>query len=270
MQQNEWQYLLSRRDNNNLPHSLLITGQKGAGKTPFALAFAELLLCAEQGTKACGQCRSCKLFQAKSHPDFKFIQPEAGGKIIKIEQIRDVIDMLNKKAHQNGYQIIIIKPAHAMNNAASNALLKTLEEPQGQVMLMLLTEQPASLLPTIRSRCQRINFTQYLKPDNNTELENTFEKLRQRKLTPIEFAQKCKDLDVQIIIKSLQIWLLDIIKGQIQGSAGQTRGSAPTGFPVKGLFKCFDQLIEYNRYINNNLNKQLMLEDIGFRISNVS
>ena len=234
MHQNEWQYLLTRRDNNKLPHSLLITGQPGVGKTSFALAFAELLLCQEPGTKACGQCHSCKLFQAESHPDFKFIQPEASGKIIKIEQIRDVIDMLNKKSHQNGYQIIIIKPAHAMNSAASNALLKTLEEPQGEVMLILLTDQPASLLPTIRSRCQRINFTQYVEPENNSELQNIFEKLRQKKLSPIEFAEKCKDIDVQIIIKSLQIWLINRIKNK-----GQIQGSAPTG----NLFKCFDQLL---------------------------
>ena len=167
-QQQEWKYLLSRRDKNNLPHSLLITGEHGVGKRSFALALAELLLCSKKGVAACGQCRSCKLFQTENHPDFKFIKPEARGKIIKIEQIRDVINMLNKKSHQNGRQIIIISPAQAMNSSASNSLLKTLEEPRGDVILMLLTDQPSSLLPTIRSRCQRIAFNTHLEQKNDS------------------------------------------------------------------------------------------------------
>lgn len=252
-QQKEWQYLLNRRDKNNLPHSLLITGEQGAGKKTFALAFAELLLCDKKGVAAsCGQCRSCRLLQAESHPDLMVIQPEADSRIIKIEQIRNVIDMLSQKAHQGGYQIIIINPAHAMNAAASNALLKTLEEPQGDVMLMLLTNQPSNLLATIRSRCQRIAFNICIEQKDEFALYDKFEALLNKKMNPVEFAEKCKDIDLQVIIKYLQIWLLDLIKKQTH----------------RKLFNCFDQLIEYNKYINNNLNKTLTLENIGFKINN--
>jgi DNA polymerase-3 subunit delta' len=173
-QQSQWQYLTARINNNTLPHALLLKGPNGIGKSAFALSLAELLLC-ERNTMdsrlrgndnrdcgndngGCGTCKSCKLFAVKTHPDLYLLQPEDDSKIIKIEQVREIIFATTKKSNQNGYQVVIIDPADTMHTAASNALLKTLEEPSGAVIFILATHRPSSLPATIRSRCQQIIF----------------------------------------------------------------------------------------------------------------
>lgn len=156
-QKNEWDTLLSCRQNHRLPHAILLHGVEGLGKLNFALAFAELLLCINSGDSACGECRSCKLIKAGNYPDLFLIKPEDKDKNIKIDQIREMIATLGHTAQQGGYQIVIISPADAMNASAANALLKTLEEPLGDQTMIILTSANIALLPaTIRSRCQQI------------------------------------------------------------------------------------------------------------------
>ena len=144
---------------DKLPHALLLCGQADLGKRGFASAMAQLLLCrAPVAEKACGECPECALIGAGTHPDLRIVQPEAPSKQIKIDQIRALIEWSGHTAQRNGLKIAIIHPAETMNNATSNALLKCLEEPAGSTLMMLVTRQPARLLPTIRSRCQRVNF----------------------------------------------------------------------------------------------------------------
>lgn len=157
-QQAQWQYLLERKKNNVLPHALLLFGIAGLGKLTFAQAVANLLLCEQGNETACGQCQSCRWTAAGTHPDLFLIQPETTGKMIKVDQIRDLTEALANTAQCNGYQIAIIEPAEAMNMAAANALLKTLEEPAGKVILMLVCHHLASVPATIRSRCQKLIF----------------------------------------------------------------------------------------------------------------
>lgn len=163
-QSRQWQYLIARKNNHNLPHALLLSGQAGLGKFDFALAFAELLLCRQPVVDggnfcACGICSSCSLLAANNHPDLLVIAPEDEEKpIIKIDQIRTLIATLSNTAQQGGYQVAVIKFAETMNIAAANALLKTLEEPAAQVVLILVSSQPSFLPATIRSRCQHIVF----------------------------------------------------------------------------------------------------------------
>lgn len=157
-----WRYLFTRHKNKNLPHALLITGIEGLGKLDFANAFAELLLCNSNNKSldiACGQCKACNLLKAHTHPDLLIIQPEAKDKMIKVDQIRELTTIFNQTAQQAGYKIAIIAPAEKMNIFASNALLKTLEEPIGETILILVTTNPAHLPATIRSRCQQIKFS---------------------------------------------------------------------------------------------------------------
>ncbi len=135
-----------------LAHALLISGTEGLGKFAFAEALAQKILCAEKGNEACSQCQSCLWFQANSHPDYFLVAPEEDKKQISIAQIRELTESLTKTPY-GSFQVVIIHPAEAMNRAAANALLKTLEEPNGQVFLLLVTDHPSSLLPTIRSRC---------------------------------------------------------------------------------------------------------------------
>jgi len=160
-QSQTWDALISRHRNGNLPHAILLTGISGLGKSLFAQALAEALLCEspQADGQACGQCRSCQQMQAEGHPDFKPIAPEEGKKQIGVDQCRRLSSFLALTSHYGRYRVVVVQPADSMNESSANSLLKTLEEPpQGGVMI-LISDRPESLLPTIRSRCQQIVFT---------------------------------------------------------------------------------------------------------------
>jgi DNA polymerase-3 subunit delta' len=95
-----------------------------------------------------------------THPDFKLVEPVSEGKIIAIDQIRELSEFMGLKSHYGLGQVAIIHPAEKMNKFAANSLLKTLEEPTSASLIILVTSQPSALLPTIRSRCQKIPFPQ--------------------------------------------------------------------------------------------------------------
>jgi len=129
------------------------------GKKIFARDFASYILCyAPQNHHACGNCRACHLQQAHSHPDFTRIEPEEGGQFIKIDQIREAMNVIHSTAVVSEYRVILIVPASAMNTQSANALLKTLEEPPPHTLFMLICDQSLRLPATITSRCQKIVF----------------------------------------------------------------------------------------------------------------
>jgi len=164
--QQQWQYVLQRFQTGQMPHALLLSGPSGLGKLQFALRAVDFLLCRENKnlssganpTEPCGNCQGCRLLAAGTHPDFKLIMPEEEGKQIAIDRIREVSGFLTLKSQYADLQIVIIAPAEAMNTYAANSLLKSLEEPTPQTLLLLVSSQPSRLLPTIRSRCQNITF----------------------------------------------------------------------------------------------------------------
>lgn len=155
-QQQEWQYLINRRNSGQLPHAILIKGFDGIGKGIFAKSFAEVLLCKSDScaVTACGECDACQLTKADNHPDLTVVRPEEAGKAIKIDQIRDMVVELSSTSHQGGYRVVIIESAELLNVAAANALLKTLEEPVAHVIIILISSHYMALPATIRSRCQ--------------------------------------------------------------------------------------------------------------------
>lgn len=171
--QNElWSKLHENKQQSH--HAFLLYGPAGIGKLDFTRFLSKSILCAEQNaTGACGLCASCNWFNEDSHPDFKLISPEQEDEVegdtsnskktkkktqISIAQIRDLADFIGLSSHRSGGQrIILIYPAEALNNASANALLKMLEEPAEGVVFLLVTQQIQSLLPTIVSRCQKIN-----------------------------------------------------------------------------------------------------------------
>jgi len=159
-QHSQWQILQQRREAEKLPHALLLVGPEGIGKKVFAENFAHSILCSNntENHQACGKCRQCQLIAVGNHPDLIVIEPEEAGKAIKIEQIRQLINVADKSSQMGGYKVIIINPADAMNTNAANALLKTLEEPVRNTLLILITHRLMSLVATIRSRCQMIYF----------------------------------------------------------------------------------------------------------------
>ncbi|MFC5437600.1 DNA polymerase III subunit delta' [Rhodanobacter umsongensis] len=159
-----WARLQARRQRDALPHALLLVGAVGLGKRAFARRFVLGLLCSEPvDGDSCGHCRSCLLFAAGTHPDvisltFGVRKDGVQRSEIVVDQIRELSARLAMSSQFGGWQVATIDPADAMNAAAANALLKTLEEPAAQTMLILLADAPWRLPQTIRSRCQRIEF----------------------------------------------------------------------------------------------------------------
>ena len=149
-----------------LPHALLLCGPARLGKQAVAIGLAQWLLCERRGDSkiACGDCRSCVLFAAGTHPDLKPINREENEKTGKlrtdiiVDQVRGLGEWFTLTPSRFGMQVAIIDPADAFNLSASNALLKTLEEPLPGRLLMLVSADPARLPATIRSRCQRLEF----------------------------------------------------------------------------------------------------------------
>ena len=158
-QQLHWQRFTQQHRDERLHHAYIISGMKGLGQFAFAEHCAAWLLCEKKlATDRCHHCKSCKLLQAANHPDLIHLLPEEGKKSISIAAIRELTTAIDKTSNQGGYQIVIIEPAEAMTIAAANALLKTLEEPIGQVLFMLVNYEVGRLPMTIKSRCQRLSF----------------------------------------------------------------------------------------------------------------
>jgi DNA polymerase-3 subunit delta' len=146
-----------------LPPSLIFAGPEGVGKRMAAIALAQLLNCLSPreasagGPDACGECASCKRIARGVHADILLIAPEESGSI-KIEAIRDAIDRAAYRPFEGRRRVVVIDDADAVIEAAQNALLKTLEEPPPASVFVLVTSRPDLLLPTVRSRCQRLRF----------------------------------------------------------------------------------------------------------------
>lgn len=152
------QHLNQAWEQQRWPHALLVHGAEGLGKRQLALWIAQSVLCdrARGELKACGECASCALFAAGTHPDLRQIYPEEDKQQISVDQIREACANLTMTSYRRGFKVTIVDPAHQMTLAAANSLLKTLEEPSPQTLLVLLTSRPSALLPTIRSRCQQL------------------------------------------------------------------------------------------------------------------
>jgi len=168
--QQSWVHLQRYITQQRIPQALLITGNKGLGKQQLAQQFAVALLCAspQNNGLACGQCSSCLLVNAKTHPDLIQIQPEEPGKGIGIGQIRSLIIRLTLKPQFETYRVVIVNPADKMNNASANAFLKCLEEPTERTVLILITEKPSVLPATVISRCQKLTIAI---PDKETVID---------------------------------------------------------------------------------------------------
>ncbi|MGE0384810.1 MAG: DNA polymerase III subunit delta' [Gammaproteobacteria bacterium] len=152
-----WRNLWQARAAGRLGHAVLLAGARGVGKEQFALALAGGLLCqAPTDAGGCGICRACAMFAAGSHPDFMRLGCEEDSDTIKVDRIRAVVEFMNLSRHEGVYKVVMIAPAEAMNRAAANGLLKTLEEPPAGAIFLLVAHEPGRLPATVRSRCQRI------------------------------------------------------------------------------------------------------------------
>ena len=176
-QTRQWQQLAAQRQQNRLPHALLFQGPAGTGKKHFAHELAGALLCRQvEDGAACGGCDACKLLNAGTHPDLRVLAPTPPASStsanpvlsIKIDALRDMYRVLAETSQFGGYRVAIIEDADKMPVQAANSLLKTLEEPGRDTLLMLVSSHPQRLPVTIRSRCQSLRFPV---PEANTAMQ---------------------------------------------------------------------------------------------------
>jgi DNA polymerase-3 subunit delta' len=183
-----WAFFLQRLEQDRLAHAVMIEGPAACGKIALANAMVARLLCREDKPRACGQCRSCKLLAGGAHPDYFELQPEEDSEVIKVDQVRGLIGKLDLTTSISERKVAYIHPAECMNAAAANALLKSLEEPAGNTVLILVSDNPGRLPVTIRSRCQTISVSQPDKRLVQEWLENTSGKPKDEILAALQAA----------------------------------------------------------------------------------
>lgn len=174
---NQW---LSLIVSQQVPHAILLNGSKGLGKFKQAQQMAHIALCENLSKSGvCGQCSPCELYKVGNHPDLTIISAEKA--VIKVDQIRKLSKDIRITSTKGQYRVIIVENAEQMNKASANALLKTLEEPPEKVAIILTTSEMGRLLPTIKSRCikmdcpipSKVLVTDWLK----TNLSNSHEEI---------------------------------------------------------------------------------------------
>ncbi|HAT1604023.1 DNA polymerase III subunit delta' [Raoultella planticola] len=136
-------------------HALLLQALPGMGGEALIYALCRYLMCRQpEGNKSCGQCHSCQLMQAGTHPDYYTLAPEKGKSALGIDAVRDVNEKLYERSRLGGAKVVWAGDAALLTDAAANALLKTLEEPPENTWFFLACQEPARLLATLRSRCR--------------------------------------------------------------------------------------------------------------------
>lgn len=168
--QKQWQFLKRSAELQKLSHAYLFSGPEQVGKKRVAFEFVKFLHCSEKDAKKrpCNVCDSCQAVSKGIHSDALFLEPEQEKREIQISQIRELIYKLCLKPFLSKHKTAIVNQADLMNVQAQNCFLKTLEEPQGNTVLILIAKNPEVLLETIRSRVQEVKF--YPVPEK--EIEN--------------------------------------------------------------------------------------------------
>jgi DNA polymerase III delta prime subunit len=246
---NPWDMLCARYQQKSLPHAVLLISPD----SHFAYRFARYVL-----SEANAKTQILSFIDARTHPDFKYLEIT---ETIGIDDIRALIQFANNTPQMGHYKVIIIAGAERMNTASSNALLKMLEEPPGQALILLTTHQPDRLLPTIRSRCQMIRLPDVLQEPLTPEL------LAQRQELILELksilsgqgdivkiCERWVKLDQSVLLEDLTNGIIDMI--HLESCVNKTN--------AKHLFTYLDRLYEARRCLFNKLNPniQLILENL--------
>lgn len=153
----QWKFLKRAWEEDSLSHGYLFTGRSGLGKKKMAEFFTKWVMCESEGGAPCGKCKSCRMIEKKTHPDFFLLESE-DGKSIKVDSVDDFLKKLSLKPSFGRIKVGVVHRAHLMNHYSQNAILKTLEEPKGDSVLFLTSSSSNSLLPTITSRLQELRF----------------------------------------------------------------------------------------------------------------
>lgn len=171
----QWNQLSQAHSNDRFPHALLLTGPAGVGKRVFASQLSRILLCQNpkwQVFEACNNCKACEKTLLAAHPDSRTLSPKEDKKEIAVDDIRNILNYIQLSSNtEGGKKILTIDPADRMNRNASNAILKSLEEPPKDRVFILIAESMGRLPATIRSRCQLLRFST-VKPEISTHWLN--------------------------------------------------------------------------------------------------
>lgn len=324
-QSNVWRRLYEARE--RLPHALLLQGRSGIGKFDFAQHLSKSLLCQSPKSdgQACDVCSSCGWFTQNNHPDYRLISPEQeadgdddAGPVkkgvkknqISVSQIRELGGFLELSSHRaGGLRISLIHPADALNAISANALLKMLEEPSAEVVFILVSSQPQQLLPTIVSRCQRIDMPvpeteialQWLQQkglkdpalslgyaggsplaalhdsENDYQSVSTIIKLLSQgeKLDPFAAASLCVVQGMEVVTRILQKWIYDLLAcgltGEVRYHVQHTGALQALAKSVNlGLLLDFQRkLDEVRKSATHPLNSELQMESLLFQYTHM-
>lgn len=269
-----WQSLAGR---SQQAHAYLLHGPAGSGKRALAECFAAFLLCkAPVQQRACGQCSACKLYAADTHPDLVRLEPEEEGKGILIASVRELVSKILQTSQQGGRKVVIVEPAEAMTIGSANALLKSLEEPAGSTVFLLISHQFSFLLPTIKSRCvlqvcplpsteDSVQWLQQQRPELSAEQCQTVLALASG--SPLN-AQKLLDADVLALREQVVAGVKQLFKQQ---SSPSDLAQAWAKIPQELLFDWFCQWAQLMlRYKMTEDETQLGLPDMRVVLKHVA
>ena len=261
--------------NKNIVHSYLFYGAEGIGKKIFAKEFAKMILCNGEDNKPCNECKSCIEFDSDNNPDFFLIEPD--GNSIKIDQIREMQKSVLEKPIESNKKVYIIDNCHLMTKEAQNCILKTLEEPQEYVVIIMISSNENSILPTVKSRCTKIYFKELADSEifkyigNNYEgtlLENDMIKLCGGSISKADFI--IKKIDILNQIK-------DFINGIertnklhfIQGNQLFYDNKDDINLILEFIYILLFQAVEKNkRNINGYINSMKVIEKTKYKLLN--
>lgn len=245
----DWHALSQTAQAGRLGHAWLLLGDPGLGKEQLAERLARLHLCQQPDRgEPCGQCHSCQLFDKGHHPDLGTVTIDS--KTIGVEAIREICARLQNSAQLGRGKVVIIPDAERMTESAANALLKTLEEPAGDSLLLLIASQVSRLLPTILSRCHKhvcqlptegetvrwlaeqghqatlaqvricqgapLRVLRYIEEQQDGKRRELLESFVSLPLTPTRATHVCSQLadETQVRLHWLQLFLCDALKTQ--------------------------------------------------------
>lgn len=295
--QEQWRKIQTAWARGRIPQAILFVGPLHCGLAEFTVQVMQLFFCKMKQNEPCLTCVDCQMIKNFEHPDIEWIKPEKTGGVIKIDQIRGLQNSAFLTPQRSDYKLIIIEAAESMNIAASNALLKILEEPSKHTVFILLAQQLSNILPTVLSRCQMTRFStsdelscnnllalgKYYTPESDRSvILKQSESILEGLIAIIELREHPCILATQWSQYELSafLWFLYLIYSQLQYmhlfrviySGSEIKQLTRLSILLKPV-QIFTQIDKINHILkklshNMNINHTLVLEDLLFTLVN--
>ncbi len=211
-----WQGIRRSFDDGRLAHAYIIAGSPRGNGRVFAESMLKLVNCTSQD-KPCNECSACTRIEQHIYPDIFWLEPSSKGRFIRVDEVRELINRINQTSYEGEWKACVITYAERLSEQASNAFLKTLEEPPGQSLILLLTAAPQFLLPTIRSRCQLVS----LDPDVISGESDAWKEDMMKILKEIAPCDPLESLAFSERIRMLLDGLKEHIRKEVESAQGE-------------------------------------------------